>query len=168
MNIKLYQLNKSLKNLLTSFLTLLTMALCVGLVYLMQTNNSSAKGTIERWNGSIESSELTFSGMSENYAKPVSEMLLTTHNHLFGFALIFISIGMVFYFNSTIEGSLKNILLIEPFISAIITFGSIWLMRFVHSNFVYLAIISAVLMYGSYFIMYFVCFYELQIKKDKN
>ena len=164
MNIKLYQLDKLLKNFIIAFLTLLTIALIVGLLFLMESSNSSVKGTVDRWNGSEVSENTDSFAIAEEYPKQISEMLLTTHNHLFGFAFIFGSIGFIFYFNSIVTGFIKKFLLIEPFISAVVTFGSIWLMRFYNDLFVYLALLSAIVMYLSYFIMYFVCMYELKFK----
>ncbi|MBU1095455.1 MAG: hypothetical protein KKB34_03155 [Bacteroidetes bacterium] len=164
MNSKLHLLDNTLKNLLVAYLLLLTVAVLVGLVFLKQSTNATVGGTIERWNGSESIKPIEPFDIPENYPKPINEMLLTTHNHLFGFALIFISVGIIFYFNSTIKGFWRSFLIIEPFISAVITFGSIWLMRFVSEYFVYLAIISAVIMYGSFFIMAGICIYELKIK----
>lgn len=133
---------------------------------MMESSKGSVEGTVERWNGSELSEETGSFAIAEEYPKPAAEMLITTHNHLFGFAFIFLSIGLVFYFNSTLTGAIKKFLLIEPFISAVITFGSIWLMRFYHDSFVYLTVLSAIFLYSSYFIMYFVCIYELNIKKS--
>ena len=68
-------------------------------------------------------------------------------------------------FNSSITSGLKTILIVEPFISILTTFGGIWLIRFVHPAFSYLVIISGILMYGCYFTMAGVLLYELGLKK---
>ncbi len=106
--------------------------------------------------------------MKKMKEKPISEMLITTHNHILGFSFIFFITGMIFYFNSIISGFWKSFLLIEPTISIVITFGSIWLMRFVHEDFVYLTILSSVILYLSFFIMAGVSAYELKFKKSYN
>lgn len=164
MIIKLHQLDNTLKKLLTAYVLVLTIGMGIGIVFLMKSTNASAEGTIERWNGSKESEDQFF--VQENYAKPIDEMLITTHNHIFGFAFIFISIGLIFYFNSTISGFWKSFLLVEPLVSTVVTFGSIWLMRFVSEKFVYLTVVSAILLYASYFVMFIICFYELNVKKS--
>ncbi|MBN1300355.1 MAG: hypothetical protein JW995_03995 [Melioribacteraceae bacterium] len=165
MEIKLYQLDRLLKNILSTFLALISAALLVGIIYLVQTTNASKSGVVERWNGS-ESAYKNEVQFRESFPKPVSEMLVTTHNHLFGFAFIFISVGLIFYYNSTITGFWKSFLIIEPFISAFVTFGSIWLVRFLHEYFVYLTIASAILMYVCYSIMTVVSLYELNMKNN--
>ena len=163
MKTELHQLNKIIKRFLTTYLIVLTVGVGVGLIFLMITSDASSSGLIERWNGTEEGDEFL---VQESYPKPLSEMLITTHNHIFGFAFIFLSIGLIFYFNTTVNGFWKSFLMIEPFLSTIVTFGSIWLMRFIDSGFIYLVIISAVLMYTCYFIMLFICLYELNFKKS--
>jgi hypothetical protein len=135
----------------------------VGLTFISQTTNYSPKGAIERFNGSQQSADDDL-GIPDKYPKSITEMLMTTHNHVIGFSFIFLSIGIIFYFNSLVEGFWKKFLMFEPLFSIIVSFGSIWLMRFVDKNFVYLTILSAVLMYVSYFIMAGITVYELKFK----
>ena len=106
MNIELRQLDKNIKLFLISFLILLTLGVTIGMVYLYYTTNYSVSGTVNRFNGS-EVNEESFE-IPDSYPKPLSEMLVTTHNHLIAFALIFLSLGSIFYFNSTIKGFWKN------------------------------------------------------------
>ena len=73
-------------------------------------------------------------------------MIQTTHEHVNSFAIISFMIGVIFYFNSIINGKLKTFLMIEPFISTIITFLSLWLIRFINTSFA-LNILSSTLMY---------------------
>ena len=75
-------------------------------------------------------------------------------------------IGVIFYFNSIINGKLKTFLMIEPFISTIITFLSLWLIRFINTSFAYLVILSSTLMYLCWFVMIGIAMYELILKKD--
>jgi hypothetical protein len=165
MDIKLYRLDKPIKRILTIFLFTLTCGVIVGLFYLNQTTNLSSEGTINRISGSYEETDFE---IPDYYPKPLSELLITTHNHIIGFALIFFAVGIIFYFNSIITGFWKNFLIIEPLFSVLITFGSIWGMRFISTDFVYLAIISSSLIYLSYFLMASVILYELNFKKSHS
>ena len=165
MNYKLYEFDKTLKNFLVAILFVLTTGLGVGLIYLNYTTNYSPKGAAQRFNGTNIEFEMDDIDIPENYPKPISEMLITTHNHILGFAFIFFITGLIFYFNSIINGFWKSFLLIEPTISIVITFGSIWLMRFVHEDFVYFTILSSAILYLSFFIMAGVSAYELKFKK---
>ena len=167
MNIELYRLEKNLKRFLSAFLIVLTIGVTVGIVYLNYTTNTTPSGAIERYNGS-QQGELDEFEIAESYPKQINELLLTTHNHVISFALIFGLIGIVFYFNSVIVGFWKNFLIIEPLVSTVITFSSIWGIRYIHEGFVYLTVISALLMYVSFYIMAAIALYELNFKYNEN
>ncbi|MCH7770305.1 MAG: hypothetical protein IIA49_04710 [Bacteroidetes bacterium] len=167
MSYKLFELDKTLKNFLIAILFVLTTGLGAGLIYLNYTTDYTPKGTIERFNGTNIEQEMDDFDIPENYPKPISEMLITTHNHILGFSFIFFITGMIFYFNSIINGFWKAFLLIEPTISIVITFGSIWLMRYLHEDFVYLTIFSSIILYLSFFFMASVSVYEMKFKRIK-
>ncbi|MFC2134317.1 hypothetical protein ACFLTH_06825 [Bacteroidota bacterium] len=163
MNISLCKLDKSLKQLLSAYILILSIGVILGILYVRLNTNLTLTGTVERFNGSdIVKSDFD---VPEHYPKPLNELLLTTHNHFIGFSFIFLTIGLIFYFNSIITGVFKTILIVEPFVSILLTFGSIWGMRFIDDLFVYLLFISSVLMYLSYFIMAVTSTYELIFKK---
>ena len=168
MNYKLFEMDKTLKNFLIAILFVLTTGMGTGLIYLNYTTKYTPKGAAERFNGSNIEQGIDDFDIPDHYPKPISEMLITTHNHILGFSFIFFITGLIFYFNSIINGFWKSFLLIEPTISIVITFGSIWLMRFVHEYFVYLTILSSAILYLSFFIIAGVSAYELKFKKTLN
>ena len=162
---KLYEFPNKLK--LLCFLTVfnLTVGVGVGLYYVGYTTQYSSIGTSEHFAGSKVSDDFD---IPDKYPKPISELLNTTHTHVISMTFIFLIIGGIFYFNSIITGSMKIIIIVEPFISIIATFGGIWLIRFIHSGFSYLVILSGILMYMSFFIMAITIFYELLVKPSSN
>ena len=162
---KLYELPNKLK--LLCFLTVfnLTVGVGIGLYYVGYTTQYSSIGTSEHFAGSKVSDDFD---IPDKYPKPISELLNTTHTHVISMTFIFLIIGGIFYFNSIITGSMKTILIIEPFISIIVTFGGIWLVRFIHPGFSYLVILSGILMYLSFIIMASTIFYELSIKSSRS
>ncbi|MCC7430915.1 hypothetical protein IT568_08745 [bacterium] len=161
MNFQLYKLDKPLKNLLLTFICVLGTGVSVGLIFLGNTTNLSPNGTITRYNGTGQTQD----EIQTEYPKPIQELLLTTHNHILGMSLFFFAIGLIFHFNTIVSGFWKSFLMIEPLISVVVTFGSIWLLRFVHPNFVYLTMISAILMYLCFYTMIFILIFELRFKK---
>jgi len=165
MKIKLYQLEKSLKLFIAVFVIVLSVGVIMGLTYLSQTTKYSPNKAIERFKGSQVNKNGDVLEIPDSYPKPISEMLITTHNHIIGFSLILFAVGFIFYFNSIISGSLKLFLMIEPLISTIITFGSIWGMRYLSEVFVYFAAISSILLYLSLFTMVVIILFELLFKK---
>jgi hypothetical protein len=167
MNKSLYQLEKEIKNLLFNFLIVLSIGVAVGLVYLHYTTDFTPDGTITRISGS-EINQAEEFDIPEYYPKPLSELLVTTHNHVITFSIIFLLLGGIFFFNSIITGFWKKFLMIEPFVSTLLSFSSIWAMRYIHKDFVYLTVISAVLIYLSFFIMAAVSIYELKFKRIRQ
>lgn len=164
--ITLRNLEPLLKNFLSAYLIVVTIGLTLGLYFVRHTTDLTPSGTVERFRGSEADSSDEFS-IPENYPKPISELLVTTHNHILGFSFIFGSVGFIFYFNNRIKGFWKSFLMIEPFISIILSFGTIWLIRYVHPSFVYITVVSAVLLYLSFYTMVFISLFDLWTKNNE-
>jgi hypothetical protein len=136
MSFKLFELDKTLKNFLISILFVLITGMGTGLIFLKYTTKYTPKGAAQRFNGTNIEQELADFDIPENYPKPISEMLITTHNHILGFAFIFFITGLIFQFNSIING------------------------------FWNLTILSSVILYLSFFIMAGCSAYELKFKSE--
>ena len=166
MNVNLFELDSTLKKFLSAFIIVLSIGVTVGLIYLNYTTNFSTEGAVTRIQGSSESEPNDDFDIPEFYPKPVSELLITTHNHIIGFAFIFFFICGIFYFNSTIKGFWKIFFTIEPFISILITFGSLWGIRYIGREFSIIAAISSTILYVSFYFMAIILLYELIFKKN--
>ena len=161
MNIQLTELDVGLKKFLTYYLITITIGILVGLVFLGSTTNYSLGGTVENIRGSETKDGFD---IPESYPKAAPDLLVTTHNHIMGFAFLILSVGVIFYFNTSITGFWKSLVMIEPLISSVVTFGSLWLIRFIHPGFILLTAASSVLLYLSLFVMIGTCIYELKLK----
>ena len=167
----LKDLNKNIKYILISFLITMGFGIFTGLAYLYYTTDSSSKGIIDNYVGT---EDLSYEDWDENLDKPMKtkkylhDMLELTHTHVTSFAFISVLLGIIFYFNSIIIGKLKIFLIIEPFVSTLITFSSLWIMRYFNQSFVYLVILSSTLLYLCWIIMLFVSLYELIFSKKSN
>jgi hypothetical protein len=159
--IQLRNLDSTAKIFLIFFLTTMLVGIFTGLGYIYYTTDMNTHGTIEHYNGSV----VKDGEIPEEFPKPLEGMILTTHAHVNSFALMSFAIGIIFYFSSIISGKLKTFILIEPFISTIITFISLWLLRYVNDSFVYIVMISGILMYSFWIIMILISIYELCLKK---
>ena len=159
---KLQNLEREVKLFLAVFLTVLTIGVTVGLFYVYTTTTITTAGIADHYAGSEIKDEFD---IPEDYPKPFSELLLTTHNHVITFSIIFFIIGSLFYYNSTIVGKWKLILIIEPLISTLLTFGSLWGIRYLSKSFVWLTVGSSLLLYVSFYIMAIILLYELLFKK---
>ena len=159
----LNQLSSSVRYFLLAFIVCLTIGVTVGLVYVWKTTSMSPAGASEHYSGSVASGDLD---IPEKYPKSVESMLLTTHTHVISFAMIFLVLGGIFSLNSLIKGSLKTFVIIEPFITVLGTFGSIWGMRYLSSVYSYLSIIFGVMTYFTFYFMVGVVLYDLILKKN--
>ena len=161
-NIYLKDLEQSMKYFLIMFLITISAGIFTGLCYIYYTSNIAADSIAERYAGTVVDEY----EIPENFPKSLENMIQTTHEHVNSFAIISLLIGMIFYFNSIINGKLKLFFMIEPFFSTIITFLSLWLIRYSNISFTYLVIISSGLMYLCWYIMILVSIYELIYKKN--
>ena len=159
----LNQLSSNVRYFLLAFIVCLTIGVTVGLVYVWKTTSMSPAGASEHYSGSAISGDLD---IPEKYPKSVESMLLTTHTHVISFAMIFLVLGGIFSLNSLIKGSLKTFVIIEPFITVLGTFGSIWGMRYLSSVYSYLSIIFGVMTYFTFYFMVGVVLYDLILKKN--
>jgi len=161
-NFHLKDLEQNIKYFIAAFLITITAGIFTGLGYIYYTTNIAADSISERYAGDIvEEHEIP-----ENFPKSIENMIQTTHEHVNSFAIISFLLGLIFYFNSIINGKLKSFLMVEPFFSTIITFLSLWLIRYINTSFAYLVIISSTLMYICWFIMIGISIFEL-LKKNK-
>ena len=160
-NFKLQDLDSTSKIFLTFFLITMQLGILIGIGYIYYTTSLNPEGTIEHYNGS----EVFDDDIPEEFPKTLENMILTTHAHVNSFAMISLIIGLIFYFNSIVVNKFKLFLMVEPFISTIVTFSCLWLMRYLSDNFVYLVIISSTIMYLCWSVMVLTCLYELNFKK---
>ena len=160
-NIYLKDLEQSMKYFLIIFLITISVGIFTGLCYIYYTSNIAADSIAERYAGTtVDEYEIP-----ENFPKSLENMIQTTHEHVNSFAIISLALGLIFYFNSIIGGKIKSFIMIEPFISTIITFLSLWLIRYLDISFAYLVIISSGLMYLCWYAMIFISLYDLISKK---
>ena len=160
-SIKLINLDKDFKFFLSCFLFTMLIGIFLGLGFIYYTTDMNIQGTIEHYNGS----EVLDDEIPEEFPKPLEAMILTTHAHVNSFALISLIIGTIFYFNSIISGKIKLLLMVEPFFGTLITFLSMWFLRYLNESFVYLVLLSGFLMYLFWIIMVVLSLYELLFKK---
>ena len=157
----LKSLDKNIKKLIIYYLITLGVGFSLGIVYVYLNSEFSSSGMTEQYLGSED--EWNFKP-----AKTLKDLVSHTHEHITMFSLIFVSIGFIFSFNSTIKGFWKSFLILEPFVSIILTFGGFFIIRYMSVKFSYIIIISSTLMYICFYVMLFICLYELLFLKKRN
>lgn len=155
----LSNLSKDLKLLISSFLIVLTIGFLSGTKFLFYSNTTTPMGIEEHYNGN------EFSDDQEvmKFKKSEKEILNIIHAHILSMSLIFLVIGY-FLTKTDIPKSFKNFLIVEPFVSIILTFGGIYMLWMKISWFTYVIMISGILLHVCYFLAVFLIFKELYKK----
>lgn len=154
---------KCLKQVILAFLITLTIGVTLGLGMVWMSTSTTADGIVSHYRGDDPvSSDL----IPEKYPMPIKELLLTTHNHILSFTLIFGILGGLIQFSKKLSNNWIKFLSIEPFVSVVITFGSMWGIRFIHDGFVWLMFLSSGTLYLSFYSIIFVTIMELWSVSD--
>lgn len=119
----IHQLPKPAKLLVGFFIVTLSFGFFTGLRFVNENTNNTTQGIEEHYlgNEADEDAEIM------RFKKSEKEIITTVHNHVVSMSLIFLALGGILLITS-LNPMLKKILMIEPFVSVILTFGGIWLM----------------------------------------
>lgn len=120
---KIYLLPKLAKLLVGFFVITLSFGYYTGLRFVNENTSSTVLGVEEHYLGN----EADQSAVEMKFKKNEKEVITTVHNHVISMSLIFLALGAILLLTS-IPMWLKKFLILEPFVSIILTFGGIWLM----------------------------------------
>jgi hypothetical protein len=154
----LAKLAHPMKQILIAMLVTLTIGVTLGLVTVFFTTTGQPDGIISHYQGDAPSD---IDLIPDKYPMPVKELLITTHNHILSFTFIFGFLAFLIQMSSMLSSRLKQVLALEPFLSIILTFGSMWGIRFISGAFVWLMLLSSVILYLSFYIMIAIIIWEL-------
>ncbi|MBE0643996.1 MAG: hypothetical protein IH600_07940 [Bacteroidetes bacterium] len=157
-------LPRPLRHLLAAFLITGMIGFTLGAFFVDHTTGTAPSGIAERFRGS-EGIGVDLEQMPAEreiqYEKSPSEMLNVTHTHILALSMLFLLTGGIFSLATGIPPRLKAFLIIEPFVSLIVTFGGMWLVRYHHPGWGYVIAASGLLMAGCYYVMVCVGVYQL-------
>lgn len=146
----IHSLPKHIKWFIFAFVLTLSIGYFTGLFFVSQTTSVSAQGIEENYLGNEDLEEI---GQIEvmKFKKSEREMLTTVHTHILSMSFIFFLLGGLVAITS-LSKSLKLILMVEPFLSVILTFGGLYFMWKGLLWMKYVVIISGTLMTLSFVI----------------
>ena len=137
-----------LKRVVIAFLLTMSIGVTLGIGMVWMSTTATADGIVKHYRGD-DPAEIEF--IPEKYPMPVKELLNTTHNHVLSFTMIFGALGVLLQFTSRLSARWKAFFSVEPFVSIVTTFGSMWGIRFVHDGFVWLMFLSSFCLYMSFY-----------------
>ena len=138
---KIHSLPKPAKLLVGFFILTLSFGYYTGLRFVNENTEATTQGIEEHYLGNEADEDATVM----KFKKTEKEIITTVHNHVVSMSLIFLALGVILLLTS-IHPMLKKFLIIEPFISIILTFGGIWLMWSGVLWFKYIVIFSGILL----------------------
>ncbi len=132
---------KEIRLFIAAFVVVLSVGFFTGLLFVKQTNAVTPAGVEENYLGNEEDENATVM----KFKKGEREMLTVIHTHILSMSFIFFLLGGLVWITK-LPKDWKLFLTIEPFFSAILTFGGIYFMWKGISWFKYVVIFSGILM----------------------
>ena len=119
----IYRLSKEIKLLIGTFLIVLSLGFYSGLLFVNESSSISPTGIEENYLGNENDEEATIM----KFKKPEKEILSIVHSHVLSMSMIFFIVGLLLSITK-LKRPLKLFLMIEPFVSIVLTFGGIYLL----------------------------------------
>jgi hypothetical protein len=129
------------------------------LLFVRHTTGLTPGGVAERYRGS----DSTAAEAAMQFPKSYAEMLTVTHTHLLSMAAIFVFSGVALALCSRPSDRWRAILVVEPFAALLVSFASMWLMRYVDARFSWLLTLSSSLMAVTFYLQTYFVLRELTV-----
>lgn len=158
---KLRAIDGNFRYLLLLFVLCLSIGYLSGVYYISITSGFNGDSIEENYLGNEDNEEAEIM----KFKMHEKEVLSVIHSHTVIFSFIFLALGFLLL-QSSVNKKLRSILIIEPFISIVFTFGGIWLMWKGHYWMKYIIIISGSVMHLAFFTSASIIIKELIQKRD--
>lgn len=132
---------REIRLFIAAFVVVLSIGFFTGILFVRQTESTTPAGVEENYLGNEEDD----SAKVMKFKKGEREMLTIVHTHILSMSFIFLLLGGLVWI-TRFPKNWKLFLTIEPFFSALLTFGGIYFMWMGISWMKYLVIFSGILM----------------------
>jgi len=119
----IHTLPKELKLLIGVFIIVLSIGFYTGLLFVGETSSANPNGIEEQYLGN----EADEDAMIMKFKKSETEVLSLLHSHILSMSIIFFLVGLLLSITK-LNKKLKLFLMIEPFLSVVLTFGGLFLL----------------------------------------
>lgn len=117
----IYTLPKELKLLIGAFIIVLSIGFYTGLLFVGETSSANPNGIEEQYLGNENNED----AVVMKFKKSKKEMLTLVHNHILSMSIIFFLVGGILSITK-LNKKLKHFLIVEPFVSVMLTFGGLY------------------------------------------
>jgi hypothetical protein len=111
-----------------------------GLLFVHHTTGMTPPGVSAQYRGADST---VVSDAAMKFPKSYAEMLNITHTHLLGMVAIFVLSGAALALCERPGERWRRVLIVEPFVALLVSFSSMWLMRYVDARFSWLLTLSS-------------------------
>lgn len=157
----LHQFPKEIKLLILVFVSVLSIGFFGGLSFVNNTTSMQPASIETHYLGNEDDEEAEIMKFKKNER----EILTIVHNHILSMSVIFFLLSLILS-TTSINKKLKYFLMIEPFLSIILTFGGIYMLWKGVTWFKYIIIVSGTFMTLSFVIAVFSIVYQLLFYKN--
>ncbi len=119
----IFTLPKEIKLLIGTFIIVLSIGFYTGLLFVGETSSANPNGIEEHYLGNEDDENAEVM----RFKKSDKEMLTLVHNHILSMSIIFFLVGLIVSVTK-LNKKLKLFLIVEPFISVILTFGGLYML----------------------------------------
>lgn len=134
-------LPKEIKLLIGAFIIVLSIGFYTGLLFVGETSSANPNGIEEQYLGNEDDEDAKVM----HFKKSDQEMLTLVHNHILSMSIIFFLVGLIVSITK-LNKKLKMFLIVEPFISVVLTFGGLYLLWSGMLWMKYIVMLSGILM----------------------
>ncbi|MDP2088633.1 MAG: hypothetical protein Q8J84_04460 [Flavobacteriaceae bacterium] len=157
----LYIFPKELKLLIAVFLVLINIGFFSALLMVENTTSMNTTGIQENYLGN----EADENAVEMKFQKSENQVLGIIHSHILTMSFLFFLMG-IFVSLTKMPQKLKLFLMLEPFLSILLTFGGIYFLWKGITWFKYIIIFSGSLMTITFIVSSIIIFYQLVVPKS--
>lgn len=151
--LRLRDLPRDAKVFLIAFLVVVSLGYASGLSYVYLTTRMAPRRIAAHYAGSESDAEMSF-------PKSPLALIQTTHNHVLSLCVLFALVGGLL-FGTPVSARLRTTLVVESFASIVVSFGSLWLVRYVSPLFSWALFLSGIAMAVTFFVIVGIVFAEI-------
>ncbi|MCF6214074.1 MAG: hypothetical protein L3J45_08630 [Flavobacteriaceae bacterium] len=144
----IYKFPRFYKNTILVFIIMINIGFFTGIFFIEDTTNFSPNGIKEQYLGN----EQDANAVVMKFKKPQKEMLTLIHNHILSLSVLFFIMSSLLAVTGT-NKKLKSFLMLEPFVSLLVTFGGLYIIWSGVLWFSYVVMLSGILMTLSFLAM---------------
>ncbi|HKJ07226.1 MAG TPA: hypothetical protein VJ970_07160 [Flavobacteriaceae bacterium] len=158
----IFNFPSELKALIAVFLAVLSVGFFTGLNFVNNTTSMNAQGVERNYLGNEDDENAEIMKFKKNER----EMLTLIHNHILSLSVIFFLVAVILS-TTSIHMGWKLFLMLEPFLSLILTFGGLYIMWLGVNWFKYIVMLSGILMTFCYVSSIIIIFKQLYFTNNK-